>query len=568
MRFFNNTSVGFKICGMAAGILAILVAVTIGNNYYMTQVNDDMVDIAHYITPLENHVAEVDMYALEQEIHFERILRLYEIKPLDDEKISLEMERYDYFGDLVDKEIEKTISISEEALRTSHIIYDLIEFARLEPMLIMLEQDHQGFHDQALEIIKLKKNNEIKKFQLFDKKFEESKDIFNKRVYELLLGLEHFTVHTIHQIMLHEQKLLKYNQILTIIATIFGVFLAIAIILHLMRPVKELIHAAKEFDEGNYNISVNFKSKNEVGKLAQSFNTMVSGVRQREYLREAFGQYIDPRIMELVLKNRQEPVQNTKQVVTMFFSDLAKFSTISEMLTPVGLVNLINEYFTLATEPITNYQGVIDKFIGDAIIAFWGPPFVSEKEQAKFACRAALEQFTQLAKLQLGLAEIIGIRKGLPKIDIRIGLDTGELVMGSVGAQHSRSFTVIGPPVKRAEHLEGANKIYGTNILMSESTTKLAGDYIETRMIDWLPLGDKGENIAVYELVGIAGSVDEKVLELNAIFEQGVSAFQENNLDKACTLFESCLKLNHDDAPSKYYVNRITSTTSSQNMGR
>ena len=131
------------------------------------------------------------------------------------------------------------------------------------------------------------------------------------------------------------------------------------------------------------------------------------------------------------------------------------------------MVRLVNEYLTLATAPIVETQGVVDKFIGDAIVAFWGPPFVDDEEQARLACRAALDQATQLRKLQRQLADIVGIRKGLPELGVRVGLATGELLAGNVGAEHVVAYTIMGRSVEVAEELEGANKRYGTSVLIT-----------------------------------------------------------------------------------------------------
>lgn len=142
---------------------------------------------------------------------------------------------------------------------------------------------------------------------------------------------------------------------------------------------------------------------------------------------------------------------------------------------------------------------------------FGAPPFVNEQEHAKLACYAALEQHAQLQKLQGMLADIIGIRKGLPQLAVRIGLDSGELVVGSVGTKQTKSFTVIGKTVEIAEQLEGANKRYGTNILITERTRQLAGETIETRKIDYLKMGEQGESMAVYELLGYGGAIDSEI---------------------------------------------------------
>src|SRR5438105_3707782 len=154
--------------------------------------------------------------------------------------------------------------------------------------------------------------------------------------------------------------------------------------------------------------------------------------------------------------------------MTVFFSDLVGFTAISERLTPSGLVNVMNRYLSLMSQPIRAQKGLIDKYIGDAIMAFWGPPFTDREEHARLACFAALEQLQALEELRRMLPELMGLRKGLPEIDFRIGISTGDVVVGNIGSELTRAFTVLGDTVNLGSRLEGANKQYGTKILISE----------------------------------------------------------------------------------------------------
>ncbi|MGK7875357.1 MAG: adenylate/guanylate cyclase domain-containing protein [Xenococcaceae cyanobacterium] len=556
LRFLPRIPIGIKIYGLATSMLVLLAGVTVGNYQQMRKVNNEVLDLADYITPMGKRVATINVHALEQEIHFERILRLYEIEPLDMKHLTLELESFMGLGKLVDREIEQAIALSNEAAATSKIPEDIIIFARLEPVLHILDEDHQDFQNRALDILKLMEKGKEAEALLLDTTLEEREEVFNKRIHDILVNLERFNEYKVRQIESHEQKLLTFNRVLTFIATVVGLTLAVIVTIRLVQPVRELLKGAKGIEQGNLDTQVTVNSKDELGILANSFNAMINSIRQKEQLKEAFGHYVDPRIVETLIEPHGES-EGSKQVMTVFFSDLAKFSTISEMLTPVRLVNLINQYFTLATEPITQSQGVIDKFIGDAIVAFWGPPFVSETEHAKLACYAALDQLIQLQKLQRLLPDIVGIRKGLPKVGVRVGLDSGELVVGNVGTEHLKSYTVMGPAVEIAEQLEGANKRYGTQILLTERTRQLAGEAIETREIDLLPIGENDALVPVYELLGYAGDLDPMTGELRDIFESGLYDYREQNWEKARANFETCLRLKADDAPSKFYLQQL-----------
>ena len=139
-------------------------------------------------------------------------------------------------------------------------------------------------------------------------------------------------------------------------------------------------------------------------------------------------------------------------------------------MTPAGLVNVLNRYMTVMSEPIRRNNGIIDKYIGDGIMAYWGPPFTDAEEQGRLACLAALDQLAGLAEFRAELPELVGVKRGLPEIDIRIGIATGDVVAGSIGSEQTRNYTVIGDAVNLASRLEGANKTYGTRALISEAT--------------------------------------------------------------------------------------------------
>ncbi|NES82385.1 MAG: HAMP domain-containing protein [Moorea sp. SIO2B7] len=554
--FLPRIPIGIKIYGLASSILILLGGVAIANYQQMRRVNNEVVYLANYITSIEKNIATVNVHALQQEIHFERILRLYKIEPLSKKKIALEIENFKILGKLVEQEIEEAINLSNQATTNSNIVRNIIGFARLKPVMSILDQDHQYFQDHALKIIELLQNGQEEQAFVLDINLEEREEIFNQRIHQILIDLERLAEDRVKNIEKHEQKLLFYNIILTTIAMLVGLTLATLVTRSLVKPVRELLKGAKAVEEGNLDIQVKVNSKDEIDNLAHSFNKMVTEVRQKEQLKKAFGQYVDPRIVANLMEHKFEN-EGGKQIITVFFSDLAKFSTISEMLIPVRLVNLINQYFTLATEPISEFQGVIDKFIGDAIVAFWGPPFVKKTDHAKLACYAAIEQLAQLHKLQRMLPDIVGIRKGLPKLSVRVGLDTGELVVGNLGTERSKSYTIIGRAVEIAEQLEGANKRYGTQILLTERTRKLACETIETRQIDWLPIGEDKQLVPVYELLGYAGDLNKINSELRDIFEQGLSNYREQNWEKAQANFKTCLQLKADDKPSQYYLQQI-----------
>jgi len=322
--------------------------------------------------------------------------------------------------------------------------------------------------------------------------------------------------------------------------------------------VRELLSLTKDIRAGNLDVIIQIKTSDEIGQLADSFNHMVGELKQKELIKKMFGKYVDPRIVQGLLLDHQPLIHGgERQLMTVFFSDLEGFTVVCEALTPTGVVRLLNQYFSLMAEPIRAQQGIIDKYIGDSVMAFWGPPFTSASDHAAFACHAALDQQACVPKLQNMLPEVLGIRKNLPNIRVRMGIATGDVTVGSIGSEDTRSYTVIGDTVNLASRLEGANKQYGTQILISEDTRKLAGKAIEAREIDAIRVVGKTDPVRVYELIGRTGDISPKTAELCTHYERGLAHYRKCEWGEARCAFEECLKIKPEDGPSLLFVDRI-----------
>ena len=237
-------------------------------------------------------------------------------------------------------------------------------------------------------------------------------------------------------------------------------------------------------------------------------------------------------------------------------SDIRGFSEFSERLTPGDLVAVLNEYLSQMSRQIRNEHGVIDKFIGDAIMAYWGPPFVPADQQAVRACRAALAKLGALHAVRARLPEVLGIRSGAPEIDIRIGIATGPMIVGTVGSEESMNFTVLGDTVNLGSRLEGACKAYGIRTLVDERTRDLAGDAVVVREIDLLRVKGRDDPERVFELLGRADQVDPGDDRIRQ-FEAGLAAYRRQDWDAAGEAFEACRALENGGGPSNTFLERI-----------
>jgi len=233
------------------------------------------------------------------------------------------------------------------------------------------------------------------------------------------------------------------------------------------------------------------------------------------------------------------------------------FTSLSEGMTPSGMLTVLNEYLTIMSTAIREHNGIIDKYIGDAIMAFWGPPFNEAEEQARLACLAALTQLDRLTPFRQALPELMGIRRGLPDIDMRIGIATGDVVVGNIGSDVTKSYTVMGDTVNLASRLEGANKSYGTRILISETTALMAEGAIEAREIDSIVVVGKSEPQRVFEALGRRGELDPATAQLRDRFAAGLSAYRGQAWAEARAEFEGCLGVAPGDGPSRALLARV-----------
>lgn len=274
--------------------------------------------------------------------------------------------------------------------------------------------------------------------------------------------------------------------------------------------------------------------------------------RARRHLRTVFDKYMASDVVAEILREPDHiKLGGEKKEVTLFFSDVQGFTTLSEQLEPEILVALLNEYLSLMTDLIMQYRGNVNKYLGDGIMAFFGAPRY-EPEHASLACFAALECQRQLTQLQDRWSA-----QGYPRIATRIGLNSGQVVLGNMGSPSRMEYTAMGDSVNLASRLEGANKYYGTKILLGAQTYQLAQHDIVTREIDAIRVKGKQQPVVVYELLATTKNVVTEQLHLRSTFMQGLKAYQARQFLIAQQYFAAALQVEPTDGPSQVYLQRV-----------
>ncbi|MCX7816804.1 MAG: adenylate/guanylate cyclase domain-containing protein [Syntrophales bacterium] len=271
---------------------------------------------------------------------------------------------------------------------------------------------------------------------------------------------------------------------------------------------------------------------------------------EKKRIRSAFQYYLTPAVINEILQDPSKlKLGGDKKELTVMFSDVRGFTTISESLSPEDLVSLLNEYLSEMTRIVFKYDGLLDKYIGDAIMAVFGAP-IDQHDHALRACKTALDMMEKLKALQDKWEQ-----EGRPRLDIGIGINSGDMVVGNMGSDIRFDYTVMGDNVNLASRLEGINKEYGTHIVISEYTYERVKDHMFCRELDAVRVKGKKMPVKIYELLCERENKDahEKYVK---VFEEALDAYRSCQWDRAIALFEKVIQIKGEDPPSEVYIKR------------
>ncbi len=282
----------------------------------------------------------------------------------------------------------------------------------------------------------------------------------------------------------------------------------------------------------------------EVDQLMVATDDMKRGLR-------SFGKYVPTDLVREILASGEEAeLGGRRETLTVFFSDIEGFTSISEQLAPEALVDHLAEYLGEMNRQIRDERGTVDKFIGDSIMAFWGAP-TPNPEHAVAACRTALQCQERLAVLREKWKD-----EGKPLFYQRIGINTGEIIVGNMGSENRMNYTVVGDHVNAASRFEGLNRFYGTNIIIGESTHDLVKDHFVARPIDLVSVKGKKAGLKVYELMGDRKTTEDKKVRIAQLTAKALEAYLARRFDEATKQYEAVRELNPDDRPVGFMLAR------------
>jgi adenylate cyclase len=284
--------------------------------------------------------------------------------------------------------------------------------------------------------------------------------------------------------------------VITILMLIIGILGTIIVVMYIVRPINILSETAKEIGKGNLNQKVTIKRHDEIGQLATTFNEMIEGLKERDFIRNTFGKYVSKQVADAVLKGELK-LGGEKKRVTVLLSDIRNFTNMSERYPPEEVVKFLNEYFSEMVNVVIKYDGTVDKFIGDAIFSVFGAP-LAYLDDAHRAIKVAVEMRDRLHEFN---KKVRGF--GFDEIKIGIAVHTGEVIAGNIGSEQRLEYTVIGDTVNTAARIEPLNKEWNTEILISENTYEIVRDNVNVRQMPRIKLRGKEKEIQLYELVSL-----------------------------------------------------------------
>ncbi len=547
-----------KIFAAAVGLMLLMVVVANFNTRMARDVGRQLDHIVDEYIPAYASISDADVRSLELGLALRRLYIAHTAAPPDAAVIPI------YRKEVSDKAKEYDADLAAARAKLAKRIgeaggfEDAVALARLDTRLEVMMADQKKYAAELARALSALDAGDFAGAHNALLRLDPLRDEVDKLLDAAREAMLQLTSAAADETLKHQEEVIAISLVVMGTAVLLGLIFAGFVSSGVVAPIRRLLTATQAVEGGNLDTNVAVASRDEIGSLAQAFNRMVGELRIKARIRETFGKYIDPRIVQgLIDRPELAAASGERRTMTIFFCDMKGFTSLSEGLTPSGLVNVINGYLTEMSAPIREHSGIIDKYIGDAIMAFWGMPFNSEQDQARLACFAALDQLQRLDSFRAKLPELMGIKRNLPQIDMRIGIATGDVVVGNIGSDVTKSYTVMGDAVNFASRIEGANKAYGTHILVSKKTARRAAEAVETREIDAILVVGKTEPQRIFEVLGRKGEVGAEAMTARERYGEGLAAYRQQRWDEAETAFRASTAAMAGDPPAEVMLKRI-----------
>jgi class 3 adenylate cyclase len=555
-------SIKRRIVAIAVGLIILMLATSVLSMLMVGRVGRLLDELTARYTPANAHLTRMNILSLERALALRRMVIAKMQEPPDVVVYKVQKQLYDAKDVEVDSEAQAARKLINAIIDDTSTPSDNAALGRIDSRIDGLMSDaRRHLRQTSGELLSAIDAQDFAAGRRILAQLDLLRDELDGNIDVVRTELLKVRYDAIARIRSEQTQAVMTSAVVTLLAAIVGLIFTNLVSGGIIRSVRRLLEGTRAVEAGHLDQSIEVTSEDEIGQLARGFNRMVMQLRDNQRVRETFGKYIDPRVVEgLIDRPNLTAAEGQHRVMTVLFCDMKGFTSLSEGMTPQGLVKVMNRYLSLMSEPIRSHRGIIDKYIGDGIMAYWGPPFVGEADHARFACLAAMEMIERIATLREQIPEILGVR-GTPmeKCDLRIGVATGEALVGSLGSDVMMSYTVMGDVVNLASRLEGANKLYGTRNLVSEKTVAATDAVFEVREIDRVIVAGHTHSELIFEILGSKGKLTAPKLSSRDRYLEGLAAYRERRWDDAVRAFNASLEAIPGDAPSLALLNRIVS---------
>ena len=547
-----------KIVGIALGLI-VLMMITSALSVLMSRTVVHLLDeLTNRYLPAYSALAAANVRSLERALALRRMVIARMQTPPDEDGYAARLKEFQDRDEDVKREADTARHLINAIIDDTSTPSDNAELARIETRIGDAASDvRRQLGDDDTRLLAQLDARDFAAVRTSLAHVDALRDQFTGKVNEIRSEMLSQVFASTATVIRDERQAVVISAVVTGLAATLGLGFALLVSSGISRPVQRLLEGTREIEAGRLDRPISISTSDEIGQLSAAFNRMVEQLRKNERIRETFGRYIDPKVAQGLIDRPEVVTDGERRVMTVMFCDMKGFTSMSEGLTPQGLVKVMNCYLNTMSEPIRTRQGIIDKYIGDAIMAYWGPPFVEEDAQAALAGLAALDMVGRVPGLRNRLPEVLGMRAMPADCDIRIGIATGEVLAGTIGSELMMSFTVMGDTVNLASRLEGANKLYGTRILVSQATAATLDGSLELREIDLLTVVGQSAPQAVFEVIGEKGELTSMQEEVRARYTEGLAAYRACDWHRARNCFDAALKVSPFDGPSRAFVKRI-----------
>jgi class 3 adenylate cyclase len=551
-------TIGFKIFTVAAGLLVLMAAATLLMVRMSQDVDNELQFFASTYLPSYAAIARANVRSVERALALRRLVIASTDATTAPERRQALRQQFAELGRRGEEELALARAKLAERLNRQGGFGDIVPVARLDTQLGRLSEEHRARYEVlASKFLEALDQRDEAQYRPLLAALDELRDDFDQTLDGARREMLQIVTQAEAETSRRQKQVVRVSLLVTAIAGVLGLGFAAVVANGLVRPVRRLLDGTKAVREGQLDAVIPVTSRDEIGRLTEEFNHMIGELRVKARILDTFGRYVDPRIVEgLIDRPELTGINGERRMMTVLFCDMQGFTSLSERMTPSGMVTVLNEYLSVMSKAVREHEGIIDKYIGDAVMAFWGPPFNDAGEQCRLACLAALAQLDRLALFRQALPELIGIRRGLPDVDIRIGIATGDVVVGNVGSDVTKSYTVMGATVNIGSRLQAVNKTYSTHILVNEATASKVEGAIEVREIDSIVVAGTSEPQRVFEVLGRAGELDPSTVKLRDRFGAGLAAYRRQEWAEARAEFEGGLAVVPGDGPSRVLLAR------------